>query len=1146
MPDSREQPSVLANSGLALIVAVAAGAFVAQQVPWKGARPTEAAARVSRYAALEDVDARQWQDPLGAVARGIEERHRRGESGSNADARRAGERTAEGRHGIERFASTVCRSNDPAAIVIGAMVPGGPYPDYAENRRRARYAVLAALSEAGFVPDDPEHIGYFRPLDPAAQPQPGASRRLAAEMRPQGTQEQLPGFIPYEWLSRDESSVRARGTAAARATTGPGPEKPPFGEYVPARWPSAPPATETSGQAAPRVLVFWLDSNFFAKGIASKIRALQDQLSASCPGWPSRIAVLGPGESALLSDLVAGSGMRDPDAARGAGRPESEGSTDAIRFYDYASSVDTDRIVDPVGRAPGPGFARGERFVVLRTMGTDSAISKTLYRELLRREAVARFPAETGTAGHEASAPRHVVLISERDTSYGRNLPGELMRELTRCRAAAPACSPDEIERWAGWIHRFTYLRGLDGQQPEYQAAPEGHESRDAGSAPAGATVDEHPIEQAAGQAQLDYLRRVAEQLMALQEDLQQRDPPQSIGAIGLLGSDVYDKLLLLQALKPLFPSATFFTTELDARLLHPQQLRWTRGLIVASSFGLALSRELQGTIPPFRDSYQTSLYFATRVAIENEKNARCCLIDQASLDRWLEAPRLFEIGRHVAFDFSPPAAPAPAGIEPGAPRCDLDAGCASIHPEPSPMVPPVSASSLRLAFATLVGGALLLAGATGRAQRALGWIQGGAALHRGRRIAVVTVVGLLLACTWLSLPGLWAVLGRTLTQGGEGTPITMFEGVSLWPSELIRLVALGLAVWFLARSWRSLDRNADETAVKLRWEVERKQLIADVHRLCEDWPWWKRLLRAFSFRLDESLPEVNDPATGLSPAATRFWTTYVYQGRTWARLLRVAAATLLYMGFAVLMGMWLGFPQDAHRGAFARVFNGGLTAVAVLAMLALIFFVVDATALCIQLIGALRRDFPRPGPAGREDDGRSGVESRWPRRTVEHYASQLRVDRPLVDRWIEMRLIDRRTRAVARLVYYPFIVLSLMLLARSSVFDNWTLARPLLIALGGGFAIVIACAVLLRRAAEVSRRKAVWRLNNEIISLRGQGEGGAAKAEQVQAMVEQIRQLRSGAFAPYSEQPLVRAVLLPLTSFGGVQLMEYLTLWNI
>ena len=38
-----------------------------------------------------------------------------------------------------------------------------------------------------------------------------------------------------------------------------------------------------------------------------------------------------------------------------------------------------------------------------------------------------------------------------------------------------------------------------------------------------------------------------------------------------------------------------------------------------------------------------------------------------------------------------------------------------------------------------------------------------------------------------------------------------------------------------------------------------------------------------------------------------------------------------------------------------------------------------------------------------------------------------------------------------------------------------------------------------------------------------------------------EFEELREGAFSPYSQQPVVRAMLLPLGSLGGTALLEYL-----
>jgi hypothetical protein len=58
------------------------------------------------------------------------------------------------------------KGKDPSARpertpLIGVDLPGDPYPEAVETRRRLRYAVLSALHVAKYVPVDNRHIGYF-------------------------------------------------------------------------------------------------------------------------------------------------------------------------------------------------------------------------------------------------------------------------------------------------------------------------------------------------------------------------------------------------------------------------------------------------------------------------------------------------------------------------------------------------------------------------------------------------------------------------------------------------------------------------------------------------------------------------------------------------------------------------------------------------------------------------------------------------------------------------------------------------------------------------------------------------------------------------------------------------------------------------
>lgn len=134
----------------------------------------------------------------------------------------------------------------------------------------------------------------------------------------------------------------------------------------------------------------------------------------------------------------------------------------------------------------------------------------------------------------------------------------------------------------ASWIMRFSYLRGLDGRLPNRRSTKEAKAPEDeskaltSGEQPSAAVDNSYKLESAEGQSQFDYLRRLAEVIHQRDTELQ-RTGEGRIAAIGVLGSDVYDKLLILQALRPDFPDALFFTTDLDELLLPQEKKSGTR-----------------------------------------------------------------------------------------------------------------------------------------------------------------------------------------------------------------------------------------------------------------------------------------------------------------------------------------------------------------------------------------------------------------------------------------------------------------------------------------------------------------------------------------------------------------------------------------
>jgi hypothetical protein len=71
--------------------------------------------------------------------------------------------------------------------------------------------------------------------------------------------------------------------------------------------------------------------------------------------------------------------------------------------------------------------------------------------------------------------------------------------------------------------------------------------------------------------------------------------------------------------------------------------------------------------------------------------------------------------------------------------------------------------------------------------------------------------------------------------------------------------------------------------------------------------------------------------------------------------------------------------------------------------------------------------------------------------------------------------------------------------------------------------------AILLRRAAEQLRETAL----NDLRRFRLLGQESEAKRQTFDELIAEIRDLKTGAFAPLTDQPFIRAVLFPGAALG-------------
>lgn len=691
-----------------------------------------------------------------------------------------------------------------------------------------------------------------------------------------------------------------------------------------------------------------------------------------------------------------------------------------------------------------------------------------------------------------------VALVSDWDTLYGWGVAKTVEEEIGS----------------KATVERFSYLRGLDGVlTPNRQKESVGSDQKPGDDRAAGKTagdpkVDPRAFDRPYGPSQADYLRRLADNLKA-------RGQEYEFKAIGVLGNDVYDKLWVLRALKPAFPNAVFFTTDYDLALTSAKDLPYTRNLVVASSFGGELRKELQREIPPFRSAYQTSAFFATQLALEGVQPED--LVSVAP-----QQAQVFEIARSGAMmelatkNFDDKAGGA-------ADACQKEIG--SCKPVIAPVRPPALRDWDRwLASVGLAVAATWLSVVTAKRDEDVKSLPRAYRLHGLLYFLAVLIFGAAVAVLF------WNALAVRLMSGGPGEPVGLLRGIGIWPIVALRLVVTLFCVFLTYRACRVFR---DNTAY-LETKVLGSKAPSAPTRQDRD---TRRLLDPFlAYRIDPFVD--NSDESHVDEA----WKAYISQGRWQLRLGRCALwSAVALLLFAVAGGFDSSPPV---RDYLARYLYNFSLALNFLSASILTLFIFDATALCVSFVEGL---------------GRS--QTQWPKQAQINFAERLGVAPPgdrnasgdtdkkfgLLDYWIDLVFIEKHTSAVNSLVYYPFLVIALSILAHSAVLAAYPGGALIGVAEAVGLAMIFCCAVALRWAAERARRSAERHFAGEIVKL---GEGAPAQGEwgskQLQALLDRIRNLNGGAFSPLLEQPFIKALLLPVGSIGWATIQDLSWLWPL
>jgi len=364
-------------------------------------------------------------------------------------------------------------------------------------------------------------------------------------------------------------------------------------------------------------------------------------------------------------------------------------------------------------------------------------------------------------------------------------------------------------------------------------------------------------------------------------------------------------------------------------------------------------------------------------------------------------------------------------------------------------------------------------------------------------------------------------VLGRRIWQDtfGDvpGEPFSLTTGTSAWPGEMLRFAALALAISFMFQLYYNLRTTIFQLTRHFRLPLvsaKPKSPPANKRYPAVMLPWFSGIF---------GLPAPTEP--GATVSAATLWEDYQRYGIFWRRLCRLLYPLILYIVFSIGLVWWSGSDMARPlRGTRAWAWDHWLPYGAGFSFLFLTFLTIDAACLCRWFIQCL-----------------SEAPTNYPLATTDHF-SRLRgaVDRRYLDEWIDLQLIADLTERVSRLVYCPFIVFFLLLLARNEWWDRWPWPWTYITISVINLVLAAASVIILQNAARQAKNEAEATLAAKVKRLQAATAESEVKnnTNQAERLLEEIRSLRRGAFVPFWENPVLGAVLLPSSGLAVLQML--------
>jgi hypothetical protein len=400
----------------------------------------------------------------------------------------------------------------------------------------------------------------------------------------------------------------------------------------------------------------------------------------------------------------------------------------------------------------------------------------------------------------------------------------------------------------------------------------------------------------------------------------------------------------------------------------------------------------------------------------------------------------------------------------------------------------------------------------------------------------ILSIGSIIFFICWTSGPN----IADLLTGKGQGEPMSLLGGVSVWPVMALRSFALLLSIWLILLAFWQLEENLEEDICRrfgmTKPEWSSAQIIENYKKKHPSKIAWLSLdnfYRIASTETKEKIYKITETE----------WLTIVMNGWIPHRISRI-----IYfwtpVAFGGIGGLFYAFgsPFDHVRNIkMTFPYYNAITFLNIVAMWFLVFLVVDATLfLCLFVWRLSRSNTNWPSDAWDQYNVSLGldlVKKKLPNRLLN------RLDEILND-WIDIQFIAKRTSCINRLVWYPLAIISLMIVSRSGLFANFPLSWPVVIAQSAGLILILACAFALNWFAEDQRERAQKNLRDAILLASSSSHADLAK--KLECMLDRVTNLNEGSFRNFVQQPVFSGMLLPLASIGGSQIIQQSHLFGL